>query len=146
MRLWFELLATLCSGLFAGAALYISLVKHPARMECGVPIAATLFPPSYRRASKMQASLAVLGFLGGFEAWWFGAGTRWLLGAVLLVLIIPFTLVAVMPANARLLDPAFDKQSPAALRLLTRWGRLHAVRTVLGLASFLTFMVAMRSL
>ena len=29
-----EPLAIHCSGLFAGAALYISFVEHPARMQC----------------------------------------------------------------------------------------------------------------
>jgi uncharacterized membrane protein len=139
---YFELLAILCCALFAGASLYISVVEHPARMECGAPIAATIFPPSYRRASKMQATLAVLGFVGGFEAWWFGAGVRWLLGAILLVVVVPFTLVAVMPTNARLLDAELDKQSPEAARLLARWGRLHAVRTVLSLAALLVFLFA----
>jgi uncharacterized membrane protein len=139
---YFELLAILCCALFAGASLYISVVEHPARMECGAPVAATLFPPSYRRASKMQATLAVLGFVGGFEAWWFGAGVRWLIGAILLVLVVPFTLVAVMPTNARLVDAELDKQSPEAARLLARWGRLHAVRTVLSLAALLVFLFA----
>lgn len=142
MTFYFELLAILCCALFAGASLYISVVEHPARMECGAPIAATIFPPSYRRASKMQATLAVLGFVGGFEAWWFGAGVRWLLGAILLVVVVPFTLVAVMPTNARLLDAELDKQSPEAARLLARWGRLHAVRTVLSLAALLVFLFA----
>ena len=61
MTFYFELLAILCCALFAGASLYISFVEHPARMECGASVAAALFPPSYRRASKMQATLAVLG-------------------------------------------------------------------------------------
>ena len=31
-----QLVATLSAGLFAGAATYITFVKHPARMECGL--------------------------------------------------------------------------------------------------------------
>src|SRR5580765_7159876 len=57
----FELIATLCAGLFAGAAIYITLVEHPARLECGTELAATEFGPSYRRATLMQASLAAVG-------------------------------------------------------------------------------------
>lgn len=41
MRLAYEFLATLCTALFAGAAMYISLVEHPARMECGTRLAVT---------------------------------------------------------------------------------------------------------
>ena len=144
MNPYFEWAALIFSGLFAGASIYISVVEHPARMECGSGVAVTVFAPSYRRASRLMASLAVLGFLGGFEAWWFGSGTRWLVGAITLVVVIPFTLVAVMPTNVRLLDPALDKQSGEAQRVLSRWGRFQTARTVLGVASFLIFLLAER--
>jgi hypothetical protein len=58
-----ELLATLSSGLFAGASVYINLVEHPARMEAGINLALTEFAPSYHRATVTQVSLASLGFL-----------------------------------------------------------------------------------
>lgn len=135
----FQLLGLLCSGLFAGGALYITLVEHPARMECGTDIAVTLFAPSYRRASRAQATLAALGFAGGFQAWWMGSGAKWLVGGVALMAVIPFTLLLVMRTNLELMNPALDKSSREAQRLLTRWGRLHRVRTALGLASFLIF-------
>ena len=61
MRQIAEFFAALACGLFTGAAVYVSLVEHPARMECGVEIAATEFSPSYRRGSVMQATLAAGG-------------------------------------------------------------------------------------
>ena len=39
---------------------YITLVEHPARMQCGTLLAATEFGPSYKRAAVMQAALAVV--------------------------------------------------------------------------------------
>jgi hypothetical protein len=139
---YFEILAVLFSGLFAGANLYITLIEHPSRMECGVPTAVAVFGPVFRRASKLNSAMAALGFLGGFEAWWFGRDVRWLVGAILLVAVIPFTLVAVMPVNARLLEDDLDRYSPEAKQLLTRWGRLQIVRLVLGIAAFGTFLAA----
>lgn len=61
LQLAAEFLATLACSVFAGAAVYITLVEHPARMACGIEIAATEFSPSYRRATVMQASLAIAG-------------------------------------------------------------------------------------
>lgn len=142
MAQYFEVLAVLFSGLFAGANVYISLIEHPSRMECGPPSAVAAFGPTFRRASKLNSAMAVLGFLGGFEAWWFGRGTLWLVGSVLLVAVIPFTLLAVMPVNARLLDDDLDSRSPEARQLLTRWGRLQIVRLLLGLAAFGTLLAA----
>jgi hypothetical protein len=69
----FETLATMCAGLFAGAALYITFVEHPARLECGTELAATVFGPSYRRATLMQASLAAVGLVAALVAWLQGA-------------------------------------------------------------------------
>jgi uncharacterized membrane protein len=135
-----ELLATLSSGLFAGASIYINLVEHPARMEAGINLALTEFAPSYHRATVTQVSLASVGFLSALVAWRLRLDSRWLIGGGLLVSVIPFTAVAILPTNKQLLDPETANDLELAERLLTRWGRLHAVRSVLSLASLLTFL------
>jgi hypothetical protein len=55
MRQIVEFIAFLACAMFTGAAVYITFVEHPARMQCGTEIAATEFAPSYRRATLMQA-------------------------------------------------------------------------------------------
>jgi uncharacterized membrane protein len=131
-----EAVATLCAGLFAGAALSITLVEHPARLECGIEVAVTEFGPSYRRAARMQASLAAVGFLAAVIAAFLGRSFVVLAGGLLLGSVIPFTLLMIYPTNERLLDPALDRRSEQARTLLDRWGRLHAVRTVLSVLAF----------
>jgi len=132
----FELIATLCAGLFAGAAIYITLVEHPARMECGTELAATEFGPSYRRATLMQASLAAVGLAAALVAWIQGRGLLVLVGGLMLGAVIPFTLLVILPTNKRLLDSGLDRRSAEAAALLNRWGRLHAVRSVLSAVAF----------
>jgi uncharacterized membrane protein len=136
-----ELIATLSASLFAGAAVYINLVEHPARMQTGIRPALTEFAPSYHRATVTQVSLAVAGFLSGLVAWRTRSEAGWLVGGVLLVLVIPFTALVILPTNKKLLDPATANDLDLAEKLLTRWGRLHAVRSVLSLASLLTFLL-----
>jgi len=143
MRELFELLAALSAGLFTGAALYINLVEHPARMSCGTNVAVTEFRPSYRRATVMQASLAAFGTLNAIVSWFLGGGLSWLIGGILLGSVIPFTLIVIFPTNRQLLDPNLDNNSGLALRLLTRWGRLHAIRSILSLAAFLIFLFSL---
>ncbi len=132
-----ELAALLCTGLFAGAAIYVSLVEHPARLECGPALAIAEFGPSYRRGAVMQASLAVVGCLAAVAGWTQGSATSVLIAGLLLGAAVPFTLIAILPTNKRLLDAGLDRGSPEAAALLARWGRLHAVRSVVSGVAFL---------
>jgi hypothetical protein len=128
------------SGLFAGAAVYINLVEHPARMQTGIRPSLAEFAPSYKRTTVTQVSLAVAGFLSALVAWRSRFDARWLVGGGLLVSVIPFTAVVILPTNKKLLDPETANDLNLAEKLLTRWGRLHAVRSVLSLASLLMFL------
>src|SRR5438309_11693048 len=95
MRQIAESVAVLGCSLFAGAALYVNLVEHPARMECGVELAATEFPPSYRRGTVLQATLAAVCLLSSIAAWLAGATFWWLVAGALLGSVIPFTLIVI---------------------------------------------------
>ena len=140
MRQMAEFISVLSCALFTGAAIYITFVEHPARMQCGVEIAATEFVPSYRRATVMQATCAAVGLLSSLAAWLTGASFSWLIAGVLLGSVIPFTLIVILPTNKRLLSPTLDRRSAEADRLLARWGKLHGVRSVLSGLALLLFL------
>ncbi len=129
----FEFIATLSAVLFCGAAIYINVAEHPARMGCDTKTAATVWAPSYKRATFMQASLAIVGFLAGAAVWLLGSGRIWLVGALLIGLVVPFTLLVIAPTNRRLLEPGRDLTSKETRALLEKWGKLHAVRSILSL-------------
>lgn len=137
----YEMIATLSAGLFAGAAIYINAVEHPARMSLGSGTALAEWRPSYRRATLMQAPLAIVGLIAGVAAWLAGAGTTWLVGGILLGAVVPFTLLVAFPVNKQLLDPAVDHDLNRANSLLARWNWLHAVRSLLSFVAFLLFVL-----
>ncbi len=141
MQVLMEFLAMLCCAIFTGAAIYINAVEHPARMSCGVKVALSEWAPSYKRATVMQASLAVLGFVFSVIAWFVGANIVVLVAGILLVLVAPFTLIVIMPTNNRLLGLNAEKDSEEAKILLNRWNKLHIVRSALSLAALITFLV-----
>ena len=91
----------------------------------------------------MQAPLALIGSLSALTVWWFEGGAAWLIGGVLLLLIVPFTLVVIFPTNKRLESQELDLHSEEASRLLQRWGRLHAIRSILSGVAFLVFLSAL---
>src|SRR5215472_12548662 len=128
-----EFIAVLTCALFTGAAVYITFIEHPARMQCGVELAATEFAPSYRRATIMQAGCAIVGLLSSLTAWLAGARFWWLVAGVLLGSVIPFTLIVI--------------RSRAATRTLgqSSRGKKRAKRSVTAVVSVLAgvFEVAM---
>ena len=54
--------------------------------------------------------------------------------------VIPFTLLGILPTNRKLLNPALDKRTTEIEPLLSRWGALHAVRSVLSGLALLLFL------
>jgi hypothetical protein len=138
----FRSVATLCSGIFFGATLYVSLVQHPAALETGTEFAARFFPEMYGRAAVMQASLASVGALAAFAAWFYGARPIVLAAVALLIGVIVFTLVVIRPVNEELISGAIDPSSARAAELLVRWGWLHWGRTILSGLAFAACLVA----
>jgi len=107
----YQVLATFAGGVFFGAAVYINLVEQPARLSCGTPLAVTEWRPSYKRATLVQVPLALVGSLSAFIAWRFEDRMAWLIGGLLLLLVIPFTLTVILPTNKRLESPELDLHS-----------------------------------
>jgi Domain of unknown function (DUF1772) len=139
-----EILAVLFSGIFAGAAIYINLVEQPARLSCGVTLAVTQWRPSYKRGTALQAPLALLGSIFACLSWWLNKNPAWLIGGVILFAVIPFTLIVIFPTNKKLESEELNVSSAQADHLLRLWGRLHAVRSGLGLLAFLIFLFALK--
>ena len=121
-------LATFCCAVFFGAAAYISLVQHPAALETGNEFAVRFFTPMYRRAALMQASLAIIGAISSIAAYLLAGGRAWLLSAVLIAGVVPYTLLIVEPINQEI--QTVDPSAGEAVELLMRWGWLHWVRTL----------------
>ena len=136
------LLALITAALFAGGCLYVSLVEHSARMRIGDGAALAQFKESARRARILQAGLALVSFLIGLWAWWKVGDICLLAGAVLVGINIPLTLIAILPTNRRLEAIAPEAAGAESRVLLSRWGKLHALRTGLGLAAVVFYFAA----
>ena len=133
--------AILATGLFAGAAVYINLVEHPARLSCGTDVAIQEFIPSYQRASWMQASLAVVGAVCGIVAGWRERDDVVIIAGLLIGAVVPYTLAIIAPTNKHLLAPTLDRRGALAVQLLRRWAVLHSVRSILSVVAFTAFLI-----
>ena len=135
------LLALMMAALFTGAAFYINFAEHPARVLLPPAMARDQWEPAYRRGFIMQSSLAVLGGMSGLAAWWSTSQILYFAGAITLLINWPYTLLAIMPVNNRLL--AKGASDTDIIALLARWNRLHAGRTLLGVLSIIFFLSAL---
>jgi hypothetical protein len=128
--------AVLSAALFTGGALYVSLAEHPARMADPVT-ARREFQHSYPRAAPWQASFAGICFLTAVLAALLTHAWPIAIGGIAVGAVIPFTLLVMMGTNHRILDEKSELNLNEATALLRSWGRLHWVRSILGLVGLI---------
>ena len=113
----------LCPGdpsLFFGAAFYINFAEQPARMQLQDDPLLTRWKPSCKRGFVMQASLAIVSRLSGVLAAYQTSQPMFVAGAALILANWPWTVFATFPLDH------------------------HGVRTALGCAAVVKFLVALR--
>jgi Domain of unknown function (DUF1772) len=136
-------LAFALAAVFAGVAFYINFAEHPARLGLDDRNLLKQWKPSYDAGYTMQASLAAISSAFGLYTAWANWDWRWLIGAVLILANWPYTLIGIMPTNHKLKAIDEADAGPASRAMLLTWGRLHAVRTILGLTATLAYLWAL---
>lgn len=134
-------LALISASAFAGAALYVNVAEQPARLLLDDRALLSEWKPSYKRGFAMQAPLAVVGCIFGMIAWWHVREPGFLVGAVLMIANLPWTLLGIMPTNNVLMAINTADATPQTRSLIVKWGRLHAVRSVFGLLATMAFLL-----
>lgn len=135
--------ALVLSALFSGAALYVILVEHPARRHLHPSAQLTQWKPAYQRGTLLQAPLAALSGLAGIAVWLRWGDLWFLAGALLMLAAIAFTLIVMFPLNNALKAIPADQADAQAAASLSRWAKLHGIRTLIGLSGTAVYAAAL---
>lgn len=131
------------ASMFAGAALYINVAEQPARLGLDDQAMLTEWKPAYKRGTRMQAPLAVLGCLFGMLAWWQTDNLIWIASAVMMIANLPVTFAIIWPTNTRLMHTQIQAAGPDSRALIVKWGKLHGIRTALGFGAAAASLLAL---
>ena len=134
-------LALASAAAFTGAAAYINWSEQPARLTLDDAALLKEWKFSYAKGLEMQASLALISGLLGLAAFYFEHRLMAAVGGLLMLANWPYTFLAINPTNKRLC--AMVDGGTGSRPLIQKWGRLHAVRTLLGFAGLCAFWFAL---
>ena len=103
MLFFLEFIAAFCSGIFAGAAAYVSVVEQRAREAADPAVSLAAFKIIFHKAAKFQIPLLVVTVVCSTGVAVMTNQWLWLIGSGAMVFIVPFTIFVLMPLNNRLL-------------------------------------------
>ena len=141
--MWSGELALAAAALFTGAAVYVSIAEHPARLKLDTRSLLTQWQTSYERGAVMQGGLAIIACVLGIIAFFQTYDWRWLVGAALSIAPWPYTLSIVMPTNRILKSTPPAEATEGTRAFLRQWGWLHAGRSAIGLLAVAAYLWAM---
>ena len=132
---------TLSAGLFAGGALYTTIVEHPSRRRLETKQMYLVWKESLVNGKPMLL-LVLISSLSGIAAYLLkpkAKGIPWLLAGGAMAAILPYTALVMWPFA---IGPIYDKQradkkgGEYTRRFMEKWNSLNTLRTVVSLVVF----------
>jgi len=143
-----QFLGKLSAALFAGSAVYGSLVHHPAILENINDLdAVEQFVFMFKRAKPSQVVYILTAVTCNSFVYYMKGNKNCMYSAALLLSVPAYTMITMKPTNNALNEipekfmrsdrspEAKESILKGARSLLNKWGKLHAVRSIIGVAA-----------
>ena len=122
-----QLVSVVMAGIITGGAWAYNLEIHPALTKARPSSSLDVFTPMFNHANRTQPLLgsivAIIALVISLKT----GNWLWLVAALIMQTIAPYTIFVLMPLNRRLMAKDADPDSPALQADLKRWGGLHFV-------------------
>ncbi len=135
-------LALAAAGAFTGASLYVNYVEQPARMALDDASLLKEWERSDHSGFIVLAGLSLLSAVFGFIAFREHDDLRFLFGAIAVLASWPYTYLAIVPLNNRILAFISADAAHDARRIIDQWGRLEIGQTAIGVIATLIYIWA----
>jgi hypothetical protein len=132
-------LALAFAAALTGAGLYLNWVEQPSRLALDDAALLSEWGPSDQRGFALNGVLALLSAILGLSAWYSSGDVRFAAGALIVILVWPYSYFIMSPLNNQILT--LKGGDVAAARALVRqWGQLEYGQTGLALAATVVFL------
>ncbi len=135
-------LALAAAGAFTGASLYVNYVEQPSRMALDDASLLKEWERSDHSGFIVLAGLSLLSAIFGFIAFREHDDLRFLFGAIAVLASWPYTYLAIVPLNNRILAYFSADAAHDARRIIDLWGKLEIGQTAIGVIATLIYIWA----
>ena len=129
-----EISSIVSVGILTGSSFYSSMVEIPIRSTTSEEEQLKNWRLVFPKASKLLILIGNIAMVLVLITWYLTSNMGWLMGAIPLIILIPFTVIFIFKTNAKLTSLT---DSTGVSALIRSWGKLHNVRTILAIISFI---------
>ena len=87
----------------------------------------------YSRVAPLQASLTTISAVSSIIAFYMNNNRAYLYAGLMMATVVPYTLIFMKPTSNKI--KRNDQDAETTKRLVKKWGKLHVVRTAIGLVA-----------
>ena len=131
---------------FLGAAIYIGLVEHPARLKLGARAMVREWVVSDHRGTILLTTLSLVSAALAFIQFRISGDVRWIIGGLAILTSWPYEYYVLVPLSIWLYAVPPEKKSAPARKSMRDWGLLEWGYALIGLAACGAFAWALEPL
>jgi|1186.fasta_scaffold02540_5 hypothetical protein len=134
------------AAVFLGAAIYIGVVEHPARLKLSARAMVREWAVSDHRGTMLLTALSLTSAVLAFVQYRISGDVRWIMGGLAILTSWPYEYYVLVPLSIWLCAIPPEKGSAPARKLMGHWGLLEWGYALIGLAACATFAWALEQL